>query len=142
MHNFALALCILHCALCISGCSVPSLESPDCAAARDGVKQFYSFHFGNEMTPSPENLKAREKFLTPDLFRSLSAANGSATDYFTASDVPPKTFKIAQCTQTGSNKADVHVQIYWREDAKVTQRELHVDVVKTGESWLINEVSN
>ena len=126
----------------ISACSIPSLESPQCAAASDGVKQFYSFHFGNDMNPSPANLKARERFLTPELYRQLSAQSDSGVDYFTASDTPPKTFKIAQCTAEGDDKADIHVQIYWREDPKVTQKEVHVEAVKSGESWLVNKVSN
>lgn len=125
-----------------AGCSVPNLESPECAAARDGVKQFYSFHFGNDMTPSSENLKARERFLSPELYRSLSGRTDERTDYFTASDAPPKTFKIAQCTEEGVGKADVHVQIYWRDDPKVTQREVHVEAVKVDDKWLVNKVSN
>jgi hypothetical protein len=106
------------------------------------VKQFYSFHFGNEMQPSAETLKARERFLTPQLYRELSSAGPSDVDYFTAAQTPPKTFKIAQCTLEGKEKADVHVQIYWREDPTVTQKEVHVEAVKVGESWLINKVSN
>jgi hypothetical protein len=124
------------------GCSIPNLQSPECSDASDGVKEFYSFHFGNDMHPSAENLKARQRFLTPELFSRLSTANASDMDYFTASETPPKTFKIAQCTAEGKDKADVHVQIYWREDPKVTQKEVHVEAVKVGEAWLVNKVSN
>lgn len=127
---------------CVSACSIPSLQSPECAAASDGVKAFYSFHFGNDMQPTAENLRARERFLTPELFKMLSTANSSGVDYFTQSDTPPKTFKVAKCTLEGENKADVHVQIYWREDSKVTQKEIHVEAVKSGEMWLVNSVSN
>lgn len=133
---------IVYLASGISGCSIPNLESPQCAAASDGVKQFYSYHFGNDMRPSSENLKGRERFLTPDLYRELSAGSASNVDYFTGSDTPPKTFKVAQCTAEGNDKADIHVQIYWREDPKVTQKEVHVEAVKSGDSWLVNKVSN
>ncbi len=126
-----------------SACSIPSLESPDCAAARDGVKEFYSYHFGNDMHMSKENLEARKRFLTPELFSSLSSQVESAVDPFTNSDTPSKTFKIAKCTQEGADKADVIVQVYWRhDDGKVDQRELHIEAVKTGDAWLINKVSN
>ena len=124
-----------------SSCSIPSLEKPECTEARDAVKQLYSFHFGNDMHPSPENLRARERFLTPELFKTLSASSGT-TDYFTASDDPPRTFKIAKCEAPQSDKANVQVQIYWRDDAKTVQKEVHVEAVKTGDTWLINKVSN
>src|SRR6266404_3546674 len=96
MHNFLCLFCILHFALCISSCSIPSLESPQCAEARDTVKQFYSFHFANDMHPSPENLKFRERFLTPEFYKTLVATESTKTDVFTASDDPPKTFKIGK----------------------------------------------
>jgi hypothetical protein len=143
MRNVLCLFCILHFALFIGACSIPSLESPDCAAARDAVKEFYSFHFGNDMTVTTDNLKARQRFLTPEFFGTLSSQSGTNVDPFTKADTPPKTFKIAKCTQVGSDKADVAVQIYWRyETGKVDQRELHVETIKSGDTWLINKVSN
>jgi len=137
------AFCLLTFYLCLSACSIPSLESPDCAAARDGVKEFYSFHFGNDMSVSSDNLKARQRFLTPEFFGTLSSQGDTSVDPFTKADTPPKTFKIAKCIQEGSDKADVAVQIYWRyETGKVDQRELHVETIKSGDTWLINKVSN
>ena len=133
--------CLLLTAYCTLSCSIPNLEKPECTAARDGVKQFYSFHFGNDMHSTPENLKLREKFLTPELFRTLTVANDTR-DYFTASDDPPKTFKIGKCDAPQMDKAGVQVQIYWRDDAKTVQKEIHVEAVKTGDAWLINKVSN
>lgn len=134
-------VCLFILCLGLSRCSIPSLESPDCAAARDGVKQFYSFHFGNDMHPSKENLKARQKYLTPELFRSLDAATETPTDYFTESDVPPKTFKIAKCTLNGSDNANVEVQLYWRDDTHTEQKEVQVKAVKNGDTWLVDNVS-
>ena len=143
VRRAAFVCCLLPGAYGQLACSIPSLESPDCAAARDGVKEFYSFHFGNDMSPSVENLKARQRFLTPELFGALSSQGETKVDPFTKADTPPKTFKIAKCTQEASNKADVAVQIYWRyETGKVDQRELHVEAIKSGDTWLINKVSN
>ncbi len=143
VFRFGILCCLLPSAYGQLGCSIPSLESPDCAAARDGVKEFYSFHFGNDMSASVENLKARQRFLTPELFSSLLSQGGTNIDPFTKSDTPPKTFKIAKCTQEGSDKADVLVQIYWRYDTgKVDQRELHIETIKSGGAWLINKISN
>ena len=123
------------------GCSIPSLEKPECTQARDAVKQFYSFHFGNDMHPTAENLKARERYLTSDLYKALSASAGSK-DYFTASDEFPKTFKLGKCELPQSDKANVQVQIYWRDDTKTVQKEVNVETVNQNGSWLINKVTN
>lgn len=135
-----LAFCVLHVALCFSSCSIPNLEAPECSAARDSVKQFYSFHFANDMRPSAENLKARERFLTQGFYESLTAANRPKTDIFTASDDPPKTFKIGECKVIDKTRTDLQVQIYWRDDVQTVQREVRVEAVKTGEDWLIDKV--
>src|SRR6187399_3498178 len=92
IKNWSLLFFIFNFSFFIASCSLPNLESNDCTQARDLVKKFYSFHFGNEMRLSPETLKAREKFLTPELYRSLSSLPESNTDYFTASDELPRTF--------------------------------------------------
>ena len=141
MHNVLLLFCILNFAFCISSCSIPNLEKPECTAARDGVKEFYSFHFGNDMKESPENLKLREKFLTPELYNTLSTLS-EEKDYFTNSALPPKTFKIGKCEAPQSDRADIQVQIYWRDDNRTTQKEVHVQAVKIGDAWLINKVTN
>ena len=142
MHNIVRLFCVLYFALCISSCSIPSLEKPECTEARDAVKQFYSFHFGNDMHPSPENLKMRERFLTAEFYKSLSASSDTKTDIFTASDDPPKTFKIGKCEAPHPDRADLQIQVYWRDDAKTVQKEVHVEAVKTGDAWLINKVTN
>src|SRR5438552_3012425 len=122
MHNAqcpirkaAFSLWILHCALCIAGCKIPSLESPQCNEASLAVRQFYSFHLGNDMTPSPDNLKARQRFLTTDLYNSLAGSQSGTRDYFTNSDDYPKTFKIGTCNAPDADHANVQVQIYWQE---------------------------
>ena len=51
-------------------CSLPNLEKPECIESREIVKQFYSFHFGNDMKPNFENLKQRDKFLSPDYLKT------------------------------------------------------------------------
>ena len=142
MHNFFLLLCILHCALCISSCSLPSLEKPQCTAARDVVKRFYSFHFGNDMHPSADNFKAREQFLTSELISGLSASTETAKDYFTATEDYPKAFRVGSCTSESDDKAVLQVLLLWRNDARNEQREVHVETVKVGDKWLINKVSN
>lgn len=92
------------------------------------------------MTPSPENLEKRKKYLTEDLFKTLSTSD-SKTDYFTASDVFPRTFKIGDCTLKSPDDATVQVQIYWKDDYTTVQKDVLVDVVKRAGAWLINGVT-
>ena len=133
--------CLPLTACCLLACSIPSLEKPECTQARDAVKQFYSFHFGNDMHPIAENLKARERYLTSELYKTLSESARSK-DYFTASDDFPKTFKIGKCELPQPNKANVQVQIYWRDDTKTVQKEVNVEAVNRKDGWLINKVSS
>lgn len=142
MHNCYLLLCILHSALCISSCSVPNLEKLQCTAARDVVKRFYSFHFGNDMHPSADNLKAREEFLTSELIRSLSASTDAAKDYFTETENYPKAFRVGSCTSQSEAKVTLQVLLLWRDDTRNEQKEVKVDTVKIADKWLINKVFN
>jgi hypothetical protein len=142
MHNFLLLFCILNFAFCISSCSIPNLEKPQCTAARDAVKRFYSLHFANEMRPSAGNLKASEIFLTIDLFNRLSASNETARDYFTQTDDYPKAFRVGTCTADADDKVIMQVLMLWRDDQRTEQKEVHVEMVKAQDKWLINNVSN
>ena len=79
----------------LTACSVPNLEEPQCTEARDMVKRFYSFHFGNDMRLTPANVRAREQFLTPRLVSRLVSTGEPAKDYFTATENFPKAFRLA-----------------------------------------------
>lgn len=126
----------------VSGCSVPNLETSQCTAARDSVKRFYSFHFGTEMSTSPDNLKARDTFLTKDLV-SLLAANGDLRrDYFTATENYPRAFRVGECRSASDEKATLQVLLLWRDDSSSDQKEVQVETVKDGDKWLINRVLN
>lgn len=142
VHNLPLLFCILHFALCISSCSVPNLEKPQCTEARNAVKRFYSLHVGGDMRPSQENLKAREEFLTSDLFQTLAASNETAKDYFTATDEYPKAFRVGECSSGSEDAATLQVLLLWRDDTASEQREIKVETVRLGDKWVINKVSN
>ncbi len=133
------AACLLF-AVCISACSIPTLESAQCSAAREGVRKFYSFHLGNDMQPSAENIELRKRFLTTDLYDSLRNGPFGEIDPFTNSQQPPRTFKIGKCVEMSDNTSKVQVQLYWKDDAATTQKELHVEAVKEGDAWLINKL--
>lgn len=135
-------ICLLPTFYCMLACSVPNLEKSQCIDARDAVKRFYSFHFGNDMRPSMENLKARESFLTNDLISSLKAANEPERDYFTRTSDYPKAFRLGSCIVDSDNKVTLQVLLFWRDDTKSEQREVKVEAVKTGDKWLVNDVFN
>ena len=137
-------LCILFClllfAFCSLDCSLPVLESPECSDSREAVRQFYSFHYANDIAPTADNLKAREKYLTPELYQTLLGEK-LAKDYFTLSETPPKAFRVAACTMADANKTKLGVHLFWKDETKTTQNEIEVEAVKQGDKWLVNKVT-
>ncbi len=126
-----------------AACSIPNLEKLECTAARQAVKEFYSFHFADQIKPSKENLRKREKFLTDELNRALAAPeNESATDYFTQTDDYPKAFRIGECATTNENRTVFQVVLFWKDDARNEQREVKVEAIRQNGKWLINSVEN
>ncbi len=126
--------------LLLSGCSIPTLETAECSAARYAVRRFYSFHFGNEMRPSPEYVAAREAYLTPELGARLATIDGER-DYFTATDDLPKAFRAGECVESGDGRARMRVVLFWRDDTRSDQRQVTADVVNRDGTWLIDNVS-
>ena len=141
IERLTLGLLFLFCFV-VAGCSLPSLEKPQCTAARDTVKRFYSLHFADDMRPSAQNIKASQPFVTPVLFQGLSVSNETAKDYFTQTDDYPKAFRVGTCTSDSDDKAVLQVVLLWRDDKRTEQKEVHVETVRVGDKWLINSVSN
>lgn len=134
-------LCSLLTAFCLLNCSIPNLEKPECAKAAQVVKEFYSFHLGNDMRPSKENLQQRAKFLTGELKQQLENQPENAKDYFTATDDYPKAFRVGGCRVVEPDKkASVQVLLFWKDEKRTEQREIRADVVKENENWLISAV--
>jgi|CXWL01.1.fsa_nt_gi hypothetical protein len=142
IQKWSLVFCIFNFAFLIGGCGIPNLEKPECAQARDAAKQFYSFHFGNDMRPSPENLKLRERFLTPRYYTMLAAAGEITTDQFTMTEEHPKTFKIGECKANTPTNIDLQLQLYWRDDQKTVQQEVVANMVKENGKWLLDGVGS
>ena len=119
------------------------MESRECTEARNTVKEFYSYHFGNDMKFTKENFGRREKFLSDELKRKLETQPESATDYFTATDDYPKAFRVGGCQAVEPNKkVTMQVLLFWKTDTRSEQREIHVEVVKENDKWLVNGISN
>lgn len=133
--TFLIASCLL------IGCSQPVLESSECIASRDNVKKFYSFHIGNEMKPSEENLKKREKFLSKNLLDNLTSSKEEKKDYFTQTDDYPKAFRAGKCEDVGKDKTKFEILLFWRTNGKNIQRAIEVETIKEDNEWKINSVS-
>jgi len=143
IKNWALLFCIFNFAFLIASCGgVPNLEAPECAEARGVVKELYSYHFGNEMRFSPENLKQREKFLTPEFYQSLAGLQ-TENDVLTTGDTDyPKAFRVGKCDALAPDRANVEVLLFWKTDTRTEQRAISVEVVKRNDKWLVNKILN
>jgi hypothetical protein len=133
-------LLIILLAFCLGSCSIPNLEEAECLEARNDVRQFYSFHFGNDMKPSAENLKQREKFLSAGLIGTLSASGETLNDYFTATSDYPKAFRLGTCKAISPGKVEFQLLLFWRDDTRNEQKELAVETVRENGKWLVDKV--
>lgn len=141
-YMFSAANFFLFCLL-MASCSVPNLEKPECAAARQTVKELYSFHFGNDMKLSKENLKQREKFLTDDLKQYLFRKEENPKDYFTGTVDYPKAFRVGVCDVVEPvKKVNFQILLFWKDDKRNEQREINVEIVNKNDKWLVNKVEN
>ena len=123
-----------------AACSMPNMEAPECTAARTTVRELFSYHFGNDMHFSPENLAAREKFLTPEFTAELKKSPAGTDPFtFTSEDDPPKAFRVGSC-RAENGKAELQVLLFWKSDTRSEQRELNVESVKQGDQWLVNGI--
>jgi hypothetical protein len=136
--------CLLSSVFCLlSSCgSVPNLEAPECTAARGTVKEFYSYHFGNDMNFSPESLKQREKFLTPEYVEKLQTLQANGDVFTTGNADFPKAFRVGGCRVVDPSKTEIEVLLFWKNDARSEQKAIKTEVVKQGDKWLINKVTN
>jgi len=134
--------CLLLTAYCLPACSVPNLEEPDCRESRDVVREFYSFHFGNDMHPSDDNVRLRQKYLTDRLKEYLLAVPTKELDYFTATTDFPKAFRVGECKVTSPGQsANFDVLLFWKDDTRTEQKHISVDVKKDNDTWRIDSVS-
>lgn len=131
---------ILLLALVAAGCSIPNLEPPACAGSRTAVREFYSFHFGNDMKFSPENLKQREKYLTPDFSQKIGSLQEGVDPFTTGTNDLPKAFRVGECKEVSPEETEFQVLLFWRDDTRSEQREIRVAAKRQNGKWLIDKV--
>jgi hypothetical protein len=134
--------CLLLAAFCLPACSVPNLEEPDCRESRDVIREFYSFHFGNDMHPSSENIKLREKFLTTRLTDELLRSSPGNVDYFTGTSDFPKAFRVGECKiNVPGESVTFDVLLFWKDDTRTQQSHIPVELKKDGAGWRVDKVN-
>ncbi|HBR57747.1 MAG TPA: hypothetical protein DEA22_09815 [Blastocatellia bacterium] len=123
-------------------CSVPILESPECVESRGLVREFYSFHFGNDMHFSIQNLNARRRFLSPKFASSLENAN-TEDDVFTVNSLDlPRAFRVGECEVVGPDRTTFQVLFFWRDKNRTEQRSIRVSAARIDGAWLIDGIEN
>ena len=123
-------------------CNIPVLESPECRAAKNSIREFYSIHFGSDMHPSAEGLELRKNYLTPELATAIAGSTNDQSDYFTQTTGDyPRAFRVGSCKSEDNNKAEVEVLIFWKDDVRSEQRSINVEAIRIDDRWLINKVS-
>lgn len=124
----------------LAACSLPNLDPPECAASRTVLREFYSYHFGNDMKFSQDGLKSRERFITPSLSQSVvNTAEGS--DPFTTGDSDiPKAFRVAECRVLSPDRAEYAVLLFWKDDRRSEERRIAVQVAKIDGNWLVDKI--
>ncbi|CAN5617986.1 hypothetical protein BH24ACI3_BH24ACI3_00680 [soil metagenome] len=123
------------------GCGAPTLETPECREARPVIREFYSYHFANEMLRTKQSLQARERFLTPDFAKRLESSPEGVDVFTTGSDDIPRAFREGKCETISSDRTTFNVLIFWRDDARTEQRQINVEAKKTTNGWLIDQVN-
>ncbi|MGH9947331.1 MAG: hypothetical protein ACRD6X_09040 [Pyrinomonadaceae bacterium] len=90
---------------------------------------------------SAENLKAREKFLTPEYFQKLSGELEGADPFTTGTNDLPRAFRVGECREIAPDKAEFQVLLFWRDDSRTEQSEIKATAVKQGDDWLLDGVT-
>jgi hypothetical protein len=122
-------------------CSIPNLESASCIESRNALREFYSYHFGNSMTFSKEDLKAREKFLTPEFTERLQTSQEGIDPFTTGTSDIPKAFRAGECTEVSPGRTAFEVLIFWKDDTRSEERTINVEMAKRSDNWLVENVT-
>jgi hypothetical protein len=135
-RELLLITCILVAAIGIASCSIPNLEGQQCTVTRDVVREFYSWYLGTDAAARQKQRDVYDRYIASN-FHSAATAG---LDPFFLSDTTPTTFKVGKCEVKDDSHVSMQVQIYWRQDQNVDQKEVYADVEKIGDKWQIDKV--
>ena len=139
--RIAAAPCLLLIAYCSLACSIPNLESASCVESRNVLREFYSFHFGNNMVFTLDDLKARERFLTPELAERLRGAREGTDPITSGTDDIPKAFRAGDCREISPERTAFDVVLFWKDDHRSEERKINVEMVKRNDAWLVADIT-
>ena len=122
-------------------CSIPNLEPVSCIDSRNALREFYSFHVGNNMAFTREDLKAREKFLTPEFAARLQTSQEGTDPFTTGTSDIPRAFRAGECREITPDRTAFEVLIFWKDDTRSEERKINVEMAKRGDSWLVDSVA-
>lgn len=124
-----------------AGCSVPNLETPACVESKNKLREFYSYHFGNEMAFTAEGFEARERFLTPEFAQVVKGSSAGTDPFTTGSEDIPRAFRIAECREITVERTETNVLLFWRTDDRTEQRQITVETVDRNDTWLVSRIT-
>jgi hypothetical protein len=122
-------------------CSVPNLESATCVESRNALREFYSFHFGNNMSFTQDDLRARERFLTPEFAEKLRSSREGTDPFTTGTDDLPKAFRAGDCREISPERTAIEVVLFWKDDTRSEERKIKVEMAKRGDVWLVDNIT-
>lgn len=125
----------------VTACSIPKLESPACTESKNAVREFYSYHFGNEMKFTSEGLQHRAKFLSPEFAASVAGSKEGTDPFTTGTDDIPRAFRVGECREVSPERTESNVLLLWRDDSRTEQRQIKVESVDKNDTWLVNKIS-
>ena len=124
-----------------TACGIPVLEDQQCRDSRETLREFYSLYLGTPPEKRQETWSSDfQKYIRPDA--AVYAYAAPEIDPFWNSAQPPRSFRIAKCTITGSLTTTNQVQLFWRDDTayKSEQKEVMVDSALTDTGWQITAI--
>ena len=127
--------------LALAGCSIPNFEPAPCVDSRNTLREFYSFHFGNNMTFTQEDLKARERFLTPEFAEKMRGSREGTDPFTTGTDDIPKAFRAGECREISPERTAIEVVLFWKDDHRSEERKIDVEMSKRGDAWLVDGIA-
>lgn len=90
---------------------------------------------------SPENLKLRERFLTPELSKTMNSVEDEVDPFTTGTSDFPKAFRVGECSEISAEETEFQVLLFWRDDTRNEQRVIKVVAAKQNEKWLVDKIS-
>lgn len=140
-HRSLMAYSLLIIAFCLStACSIPNLESPECSAARDVARQYYSLAIGGEPASRPEVFEKLRSLRAPNFNAIPATVPNDGRDPFYFSRLQPTAYRMGECTKLSEDRVTLKATVIWRLEGKNSERTDQVTLTNSNGSWLIDRI--